>query len=188
MGTITTGKNLFCSFGTDPISGISYQPFSSVELTPNEIKFNVDDFRIMKDDFKIMKDKKEDKNMKILDLYLERSKEKIKNEYKDKIDEIESKDPINKIIEEAENQINVALDRDEDNEFILVGRSSILLTDETMRKIAELNLEESKEFAKLTETVDEVKAMLSMTDDYDNQIKILKNYDIIDKKTNKLKI
>lgn len=130
---------------------------------------------------------KEKNKMELLDLWKERNFFKIENDFLIEKNKIIEEDEAQKIIEEMLNQINVILDKNEKNK-IEVPFSNLLITKTTEDKISEL--EKNKDFSKdkIFDTYQEVKAMLSMTDNYDEQIKILKNYEIIDKKTNKLNV
>ena len=128
----------------------------------------------------------EENNMELLDLWRERQFFKIENDYQLEKQKIIKEDEAQKIMQEMLNQINVVLDRNEENKFKL--ECDDLLTKTTKQKINELEVNKDFSKDKIFDTYQEVKAMLSMTNDYQEQIKILKNYGIIDKKTNKLNV
>lgn len=144
---------------------------------------NLESKIIYRNDNLIVNEEKGDDNMKILDIYKNRMTQKINEEYDKKIEEINEKDEIQQIVKEMEEQINIILENE--------GRTSvdICCTKRTTKTLdAEENLFEEKtnQLRKLNNDIDEIKAMLELTNDYEEQIKILKNYGIIDKKTNKL--
>lgn len=128
----------------------------------------------------------EENNMELLDLWKERKFFKIENNYQLEKQKIIKEDEAQKIMQEMLNQINVVLDRNEENEFKL--KCDDLLTKTTKQKINELEVNKDFSKDKIFDTYQEVKAMLSMTNDYSEQVKILKNYGIIDKKNNKLNV
>lgn len=130
--------------------------------------------------------KKEKNNMEILELFLSRKSFKINNEFNINKREILEKDEIQKIFQDTENQVNVLLDKNECNAF-KIGYNNIV-SKETEKKLLKLEAERDKKTDQLHSDYEEVKALLSMTNDYQEQIKILKNYNIIDKKTNKLNV
>lgn len=136
------------------------------------------------------KTKKEENNMEILDLYKERKMFKIKNDALIGKDKILEEDEIQKIFKEMINQVNVILENEGSKpiDMDLPVQYKEFRTAKTNEKLNELDADTDKLKDKLHSDYEEVKAMLSMTNDYQEQIKILKNYGIIDKKTNKLNV
>lgn len=125
--------------------------------------------------------KKEENKMKdILDLYEERKTKLIIDEYSKAEKEVKKEDEIQSIILEMTDQINTILKNQ--NKKITYEFEPNLITLETEIKIDELKDKRHEELEKLHSTLDEIRALFEMTDDYDERIKILKNYDILDKK------
>lgn len=123
-------------------------------------------------------------NMKILELYEKRKREEIVNECNNKIDEIEEFDSIQSLINETENQLNVLLGRKEDDRVfldIMNIQDDELYDDISLAKIEEANNTTENKIKELVKLIEEVEALLSMTNDYDEQIKILKKYNILNK-------
>ena len=125
-----------------------------------------------------------EKNMKILDIYEERKEKILHKNYNEKIKEFESFDSIQSLIEETEYQLNALLCRKDDDKVTISVNNlhGDKLHDEiTQVKIEEAGLEYDKQNFELKSLIEEVEAILEMTSDYEEQIKILKKYKILDK-------
>lgn len=126
-------------------------------------------------------EKGEDK-MKILEIYSRKAKSIIEDKY-DKLEkEVRDNDNINKIIQDASNQINVLLDRDEKNAINLVptGIYSELLEPKSSEKIVELRRDREREERNVEKLIEEVKARLEICDnDEISKVEVLKNYGIL---------
>lgn len=123
---------------------------------------------------------KEGKEMDILDLYEKRKVKALEKEILEAKSKVKEQDEIQSIILEMTNQVNTILENQ--------GRKTIyefkpnLITLETEAKLDELEKEHHKQIEDLRSTLDEIRALFELTDDYNERIKILKNYDILDKK------
>lgn len=126
-------------------------------------------------------EKGEDK-MKILEIYSRKANSIIEDKY-DKLEkEVRENDVIYKIIQDASNQINVLLDRDEKNAINLVptGIYSELLEPKSSEKIVELKLEREREERNVEKLIEEVKARLEICDnDEISKVEVLKKYGIL---------
>lgn len=123
-------------------------------------------------------------NMKILEIYEERKEKILYMNYKEKIKEIESFDSIQCLINDAQDQLNTLLGRkDDDKVTISVNnlKGDKLHDEITQVKIEEAGLNYDKQKFELNSLIEEVQALLEMTSDYNEQIKILKKYDILNK-------
>lgn len=122
---------------------------------------------------------KEEKEMQILDLYEKRKVKALEKEILEAKSKVKEQDEIQSIILEMTNQINTILENQ--------GRKTIyefepnLITLETEAKLDELEKEHHKQIEELRSTLDEIRALFEMTDDYNERMKILKRYDIINK-------
>lgn len=128
--------------------------------------------------------KGENKNMKILDIYEYRKLKSIDQELKEEKEKIDQEDPFVKILIDAENKLK-ALYKEEYSRDIPDYNYNIhssVRTIDTYNKIEEVEKEIQKNQEKLYTILQEVKAQLELTNDYDKQIAILKNYGILDKK------
>lgn len=121
---------------------------------------------------------KEQEKMKILEIYNNRKIDLIKKKYDKKMSEIINKDAIRNLLIDTENQINIILDKEEGDEVRLSDRYSHLLMPETQEKLSELQKKHDKEIYELNILLEEVEARLEMTDNYEEQVKILKKYNI----------
>ena len=158
-------------------------------LTPGiSIKLSQNDFKILNPIKKY--NEKEKNNMEILDLYKKRKNFKIQNDYLINKNKILEEDEIQKIFKEMIEQVNVILENEGSKpvDMELPVQYKEFRTAKTNEKLNELDADTDKLKDKLYSDYEEIKAMLSMTIDYQEQIKILKNYGIIDKKTNKLSV
>ena len=118
--------------------------------------------------------------MQILDLYKERKIKTLEKEYAEAKEIARKDDEIQKIIIEMTNQVNIILE----NEGLDTRYESHpnLYTSKTEAKLNELNDKYHEQIEELRSTLDEIRALFELTDDYNERIKILKNYDILDKK------
>lgn len=137
-------------------------------------------YEIKRTPIKIDKINKEEINMDILNLYKERKEKEIQKEYREKRQEIMEQDTIQSIIIEMQDQVNAILESED-----LKGRLKVyeeeLHTRETEEKLNDLRLETDKKEQELRSTLDEIRALFEMTEDYNERIKILKNYKILNK-------
>lgn len=123
-------------------------------------------------------------NMDILELYKQRKLNKYYKKYQDKVKEIESFDSIQALIEDTQDQLNALLGR-EGNDRVRICIDNLhgqkLHDDITQEKIDYEYQVYTDSVKELEKRVEEANAMLSMTDDYKEQIKILKKYNILNK-------
>lgn len=125
--------------------------------------------------------KKEEKNMnKVLELYANRERFKIMNNYNIAMQNAKEEDTIQKLCKEFESQVK-ELAGDEANAYCFIYR---LYTEETKLSFESIEKNKDIEMDKLNKKIEEIEALLDLAPDYDNKIKILRDYDIIDKKKN----
>lgn len=123
---------------------------------------------------------KEEDKMQILDLYEERKVKALEKEILEAKAKVKEEDEIQSIILEMTNQVNTILEnqgRKTKYEF-----QPNLITLETEAKLDELEEKHHEQIEELRSTLREIRALFELTDDYEERIKILKNYDILDKK------
>ena len=120
---------------------------------------------------------KGEKYMKILEIYEKRKKEEIYKKTDELVENIKSEDKVQKIIQETENQLNVMLDRTELNPIFLNNKD--LYEEETENKIKEVKVESEKKIKKLNELIEEIKAQLEITENYDQKLCILVRYGVL---------
>lgn len=122
---------------------------------------------------------KENKKMKILNIYEDRAIEKINKKYKEIITKLKEQDPIQKMIQETENHINVMLDRTEQNALEL--KLDRFLMPRTIEEIEKFTKEELEEKNKLDALLTEVRARLEICDDDEfSKVSVLQSYKILD--------
>lgn len=126
--------------------------------------------------------KLKEENMKILDIYKERKENAILEDYNNQRDKILEEDEMQKIIREMELQINTILDIEERLDRVdFSSGNEELLTNVSKEKLEKLEAETDKERDKLHDNIEEIKALFELTEDYEERMKILKKYDIINK-------
>ena len=127
--------------------------------------------------------KSKEDNMKILDIYAERKELERDTKLEEEKEKIIEEDEIRKIIKEMENQVNTILENeDRENEcFVFSKGNKDLLTNASKEKLEKLKIEYEKEKNEVCKTIDEIKALFELTEDYEERMKILKKYDIIGK-------
>lgn len=123
---------------------------------------------------------KEEEEMDILEIYKERKIKTLEKEFSEAKKAAIEEDEIQKIIIEMTNQINTILENEgSDTRY---ESHPNLYTSKTEAKLNELNDKYHEQIEELRSTLDEIRALFELTDDYNERIKILKNYDILDKK------
>ena len=123
---------------------------------------------------------KEEEEMDILEIYKERKIKTLEKEFSEAKKAAIEEDEIQKIIIEMTNQVNTILEN-EDSDTRYESHPN-LYTSKTEAKLNELNDKYHEQIEELRSTLDEIRALFELTDDYNERIKILKNYDILDKK------
>ena len=124
---------------------------------------------------------KEENNMlKILEIYKEKKTREIEHKYDEQLLELECNDPINAVIEEAEEKLREMLETDK--VMISVNSDTVNLTPETIEKRKAIIDIIHKEKEELNNVIREIEALLEFAPNYEESTKILLAYDIIDKK------
>ena len=128
---------------------------------------------------KINKMNEEENEMQILDLYKERKNKVLEKELLEAKEAVRKEDEIQSIIIEMTNQINTILEnQDSDTRY---ESHPNLYTSETEKKLDELNQKYYEEIEALRSTLEEIRALFELTDDYNERMKILKKYGILNK-------
>lgn len=138
---------------------------------------------------------KEDKEMnKVLELYYERRIKKLGEFYKElkeqKYNELEIVKEFNKVVEEYNNKMHELMGKykDEDNNMSLIHKTgyneypyvlSHAVKDDIVKSLGKQYEEDKKALLAEKETI---AAVLSLSEDKDYQVEVLKNYGILDKK------
>lgn len=147
----------------------------------------------------INKEREENDMNKVLELYYDRKRKEIEEKYIDKVnndfDNIEVIKQYKTLVENFEKEQEALFKTVEnfDNDYLVPSYDSNLYK----YSISELKVKDSlmatyeddkaNEIEKLKELVEEVDAQLSLSDDLNYQMEVLTRYDILDKKTNKVK-
>lgn len=152
----------------------SYCCDTSSSISIKDVKLTVDN-----PIYDYFKNIKED-NMKILDIYKERKEKEFNQEYNKKREELIAKDTIQNIINEMQDQVNAILESEEAIGRLKVYEPSIF-TKDTEKNLEKIGNELDNKREELRSTLEEIRALFEMTEDYQERMKILKRYDIIDK-------
>ena len=146
-----------------------------------------------------MKEREEKDMNKLVDLYYERKHKELTEKYDEKIDndfnDIEIVKQYETLIENFEKEQEILFKTIEnfDNDYLTLVSdvncykyrlNTIAIKKELQDKYKD---DYQKELNSLNELKDEVDAQLSLSDDLNYQLEVLTRYDIIDKKTKKLK-
>jgi len=159
---------------------------SNVKLRYDSPNINVSDYKgivlekMEKEILKLNDKVKEEKEMNILEIYKERKIKTLEKEFSEAKKVAIEEDEIQKIIIEMTNQVNTILEN-EDSDTRYESHPN-LYTSKTEAKLNELNDKYHEQIEELRSTLDEIRALFELTDDYNERIKILKNYNILDKK------
>lgn len=148
----------------------------------------------------IINKEREEKDMnKVLQLYYDRKLEEIHKKYEEKVDNdfnnIDVVKQYKTLIENFEKEQEALFKTVEnfDNDYLVPSYDSNLykysISELKTRSSLMTAYEDDKanEIEKLKELVEEVDAQLSLSDDLNYQMEVLTRYDILDKKTNKVK-
>ena len=126
---------------------------------------------------------KEENNMfKILEIYKEKKTREIEHKYDEQLLELECNDPINAVIEEAEEKLREMLETDK--VMISVNSDTVNLTPETIEKRKVIIDIIHKEKEELNNVIKEIEALLEFAPNYEEKLQILRDYGIIDKRKN----
>ena len=184
-------KNLFDSddyVDSCVYSSQNYMKTGDISLTGESYQQNttLTDYTVPNPTFDIwnqlnnLGNKKEDKNMKILDIYKERQREFIQERFDVTKEDLIIQDPFTKLYEKFQTDMKKLYKKENNEELkynFILGEN--FLTKETKDAILKADEEKVFELENLDEMLEEVTALLEMTDDYDKQIEILKKYDIL---------
>ena len=118
---------------------------------------------------------------KILNLYEKRKLERIDKKSKEEKNEIISQDVFYNLTESYEKQFLELFKNEFKKEYKDCFALPIVYTDETNQKLEELEAKTSAEINELHERIQEVETRLSIVNDYDEAVKILKKYNILDR-------
>lgn len=131
-----------------------------------------------------LNDKKEKEEMKILNLYNEKMKDKIDKEYDKKIIELESNDELQLTVKEMLNQLDTILENNGERTLKEQGNTIILdlYLSKTVKAKQELLDEKREKLKELSQKLEEIDALFYLTEDYQERMKILQNYGIVNKK------
>lgn len=178
-------KNLF-DFGKLVYSSENYMKIGDISLTGEPYQQNtiLTDHTVTNAAYDIWKTandmKKEDKDMKVLDIYEEREREYINDNFKITKEELIKNDPFvklhDKYVKDIEKLYKKEYDRELEYKSVL---GTEFLLKETKEAIEKADEQKVFELENLDELLVEVKAMLDMTNDYDKKIEILKKYQIL---------
>lgn len=119
-------------------------------------------------------------NMKLLEIYKKMQLEKIDKKYRELIEKERENDNIHKIIKDAENKINVLLNKNDKDERICLGGYHLLEAN-TSKAISVLQSKQAKEEDDFIAFMEEVNARLELCDNSEeSKINVLKKYGILD--------
>ena len=125
------------------------------------------------------------KNQKIVDLHFQRRQKEIEKEYETKILKVKKEDINQKFVDTLECQFNQYIDS---MTTPCTFNVYIAETEETTKKVGELSGEKDKKLNDLKLLKDEVGAMLSGCETYEQEMKILHAYNIVHYNTNYVKM
>ena len=132
--------------------------------------------------FKKPQKEKETNMLKLLEMYEGRKTKEIEEKYDKQIHEIESNDAVQIFIEQAEQTLKGILNTE--NLKLNLNSDVLEYTQETIdakNKIVDMIRKEKHE---LNIIIDEISALLELAPDFEQKMKILRDYGIIDKKKN----
>lgn len=121
--------------------------------------------------------KGENEMNKIVELYEERNRGKIYTEYNKKCDKIKLADENYKVYKECLNKLAPIYEK---TKQCFHDITVPYLSEETSKKLDELELKKEADLTKLENELDEIKAQISMCETYEQKQSVLKLYKVID--------
>lgn len=118
---------------------------------------------------------------KILNLYEKRELVRINEKNNEEKNEIISQDVFYNLTESYEKQFLELFKNEFKKEYKDFFSLPIVYTDETNQKLKELDTKTAAEIDELHEKIQEVETRLSIVNDYDEAVRILKKYNILDR-------
>lgn len=130
----------------------------------------------------INKKENEEDMLKILEIYKDKKVKEIEEKYDKEIKELEEQDEAQTFITQAEETLKSILH----TEMLKIDVNSdrVLYTEETWKKRDEIFKKVREEKEKLNTKIKEISALLELAPNYEEKIKILRDYEIVDKKKN----
>ena len=130
--------------------------------------------------------KKGEQNMfKLLEIYKEKQTREIESKYDEQLENLRKEDPVTVLKEQFEDAIKELLElKGEERVAICVTAPVVELTPETIEKQREITNIIREEKKKINRKIEEIEALLELAPNYEEKIKILRDYEIIDKKKN----
>lgn len=125
---------------------------------------------------------------KIMKLWSRDRKVKIDVELENKKQELINNDECVKILKEAQARMREIFKQERDNKVDVVFMYEKYITNETNKKLNAATEEYSKKYFEMENTCKEVEAMLEIAETYEQAIEILKDYDVINKKTGRINL
>lgn len=125
---------------------------------------------------------------KIMKLWLRDRKVKIDVELENKKQELIENDECVKILKDAQARMRDIFKQERDNKVDVVFMYEKYITNETNKKLNAVTEYYSKKYLEMENTCKEVEAMLEIAETYEQAIEILKDYDVINRKTGRINL
>ena len=127
---------------------------------------------------------KEEKDMsKILEMYKDKKEKEIREKFSNEVEAITKLDPIQSFMKEMNEQLETLITNEYPNDYITPLTCDVL-TKNTENVKKELRKLRDKDIEDLNNKIKEIEALLELAPGYEEKIKILRDYEIIDKKKN----
>lgn len=147
------------------------------QLSSDYIKSVIDSFDQPTEETKTFNIKGENEMNKIVELYEERNRGKIYTEYNKKRDKIKLADENYKVYKECLDKLVPIYEK---TKQCFHNITEPYLSEETSKKLEELELKKEADLTKLENELDEIKAQISMCETYEQKQSVLKLYKVID--------
>lgn len=151
-----------------------------MDVITQQVVLGIDGIQNQLIEYKFNSDEREKNNMKLLEIYKKMQLENIDKKYRELIEKERENDNIHKIIKDAENKINVLLNKNDKDERICLGGYHLLEAN-TSKAISLLQSKQAKEEDDFIAFMEEVNARLELCDNSEeSKINVLKKYGILD--------
>lgn len=128
-------------------------------------------------------DREENDMSKILEIYKEKKEKEIRKKFSDEVEAITKADTIQSFMKEMNEQLETLIENEFPNDTF-IPLTCDYLTKDTENVKRELIKLKNKDLEDLNNKIKEIEALLELAPGYEEKIKILRDYEIVDKKKN----
>jgi len=159
----------------------AYKPITKAEVSIDGIKIYNEHGGIAGEisNTRIKNIEKEYGKMELLQKYFRKEEGRLEKEHEANLDKLIREDEIGKIVFEANKKIQEIRKDEENTKYIYFECEGQAYTEETHKKLEKARKDYKAKCKKLINKLETIEAQIALTDNYDQKIKILKDYKIV---------